>query len=69
MSKDYLAKKVQKEFDLTYVQALVWVREHKEEIIKYAEETGKSIVLSCFEVLRDHFEEDWIDENESESEY
>ena len=66
MAKDHLAKKVQKEFDLTYMQALAWVREHREEINKYAEKTGLPIVQSCFEVLRDHFEEDWIDENERE---
>lgn len=66
MSKDYLAKKVQKEFDLTYMQALAWVREHREEINEYAEKTEKSLSQSCIEVLRDHFEEDWIDENESE---
>lgn len=66
MSKDYLAKKVQKHFDLTYAQALSWVREHREEIDKYAEQTGKSLFQSCKEVLQDHFEEDWVDENESE---
>lgn len=66
MSKDYLAKKVQKYFDLTYAQALSWVKDHREEINEYAEHTGKSLSQSCIEFLRDRFEEDWIDENESE---
>lgn len=66
MSKDYLAKKVQKYFGLTYAQALSWVREHREEINKYALHTGKSLSQSCIEVLRDRFDEEWADEIESE---
>lgn len=65
MAKDRTAKTLQKQFGLTYQQALNWVRTRREEIDKeFHKRIENDRTTQYMEVVIEFFHQDWEEENE-----
>ena len=70
MAKDRTAKTLQKQFGLTYQQALNWVRTRREEIDKeFHKRIENDRTTQHMEVVIEFFHQDWEEVKKNEEEW